>query len=187
MKRCYWAEGGDATYIAYHDTEWGVPVHDDQKLFEFIILEGAQAGLSWKTILARRDGYRKAFKNFDPKKIARMNEVDVERLMQDSGIIRNRLKIKSAITNAKLFVDIAEEYGSFSSYIWNFVGNKPIFNNWKTHSEIPPVTELAIAISKDLKKRGFRFFGPTICYAHMQATGMVNDHTQDCFRYKQLL
>lgn len=186
MKRCYWAEGGDATYIAYHDTEWGVPVHDDQKLFEFIILEGAQAGLSWKTILMRREGYRKAFKNFDPRKVAKMNDTDVARLMLDTEIIRNKLKIQSAISNAQIFLKIQKEFGSFSTYIWNFTGGKPMRNKWKRHVEIPAVTELAQKISNDLKKRGFKFFGPTICYAHMQATGMVNDHTTDCFRYSKV-
>jgi DNA-3-methyladenine glycosylase I len=187
MKRCHWAEGGDTAYIAYHDEEWGVPVYNDQKLFEFIILEGAQAGLSWKTILMRREGYRKAFKNYDAKKVARMDDSDVERLMHDTGIIRNRLKIKSTISNAQIFLKIQKEFGSFSNYMWSYVHNKPIRNKWKSHKELPAVTELAEKISKDLKKRGFKFFGPTICYAHMQATGMVNDHTFECFRYKQLL
>lgn len=183
MKRCAWAERKSAEYVAYHDTEWGVPVYDDQKLFEFIVLESAQAGLSWATILSRREGYRKAFENFDPKKIAKMSEIDVEKLMQDSGIIRNRLKIKATITNAQTFLKLQGEYGSFSNYFWSYVQHKPITNHWTQQGDVPAVTDTAILIAKDLKKQGFKFFGPTICYAHMQATGMVNDHTVDCFRY----
>lgn len=170
----------------YHDKEWGVPVHDDQKHFEFLILEGAQAGLSWDTILKRREGYRKAFANFDPNKVAKFDDKDVARLMNDSGIIRNRLKIASAITNAKAFLEVQIEFGSFDKYAWQFVKGKPIQNKWKSMRDIPAKTKESEALSKDLIKRGFRFVGPTIIYAHMQACGMVNDHTVNCFRWKQL-
>ncbi len=184
-RRCAWVEEGNTLYEKYHDTEWGVPVKEDQKLFEFLVLEGAQAGLSWITILRKREGYRAAFKNFDPKKVACMTEKDVEKLMQDPAIVRNRLKINATIENAKAFLKIQKEFGSFSKYIWAFTGGKQIQNKRKTIKDIPAVTPLAEEISKDLKKRGFRFVGPTIMYAHIQATGMVNDHTIDCFRYKQ--
>nr|WP_199076946.1 DNA-3-methyladenine glycosylase I [Pedobacter sp. ASV19] len=178
--RCGWC-GTDPLYQKYHDEEWGKPVYDDQVLFEFLILEGAQAGLSWITILRRREGYRKAFAGFDVAKVAAFNETDVERLMQDEGIIRNRLKVNAAITNARLFIDIQKEFGSFSDYIWGFLPNrKPILNEVKSLSDVPARTEISDAISKDMKKRGFKFFGTTICYAHMQATGMVNDHLADC-------
>ncbi len=173
-------------YVKYHDEEWAVPVYDDQKLFEFITLEGAQAGLTWETILNRRENYRKAFKNFDPKKVAKLGDADVEKLMQNSGIIRNRLKIKSTITNAQAFLKIQKEFGTFSKYMWSFVKGKPIQNIWKAFNQIPAETEVAQRLSKDMKKRGFKFFGPTICYAHMQAVGMVNDHTTNCFRYKEV-
>ena len=173
-------------YEDYHDKEWGVPVHDDKKLFEFLILEGAQAGLSWSTILKKRAGYKKAFANFDPKKVARFTKRDVTRLMNDAEIVRNRLKIESAITNSQHFLEVQKEFGSFDAYIWKFVGGKPVQNKWKRMKDVPAVTPLAETISKDLKKRGFRFVGPTIIYAHMQATGMVNDHTVDCFRYKEV-
>lgn len=180
MKRCQWC-GDDPLYIAYHDEEWGVPVYDDATLFEFLILEGAQAGLSWITILRRRENYRKAFADFDAAKIAQFNEDDIERLMNDAGIIRNRLKIKGAITNAHLFLAIQKEFGSFSAYLWGFLPmGKPIVNHFQYPHEIPARTELSDRISKDMKKRGFKFFGTTICYAHMQATGMVNDHLVDC-------
>lgn len=184
-KRCAWAGTTDQLYIDYHDTEWGVPTHDDRKLFEFIVLESAQAGLSWRTILGRREGYRIVFKNFDPKKVARMKEVDIERLMHDIRIIRNRAKIKSAINNAQRFLEVQKEFGSFSTYMWNWV-KKPIQNRYAHKNDVPAVTELAILMSKDLKKRGFTFLGPTVWYAHMQAVGMVNDHTTDCFRYTEV-
>ncbi|PWT91600.1 MAG: DNA-3-methyladenine glycosylase I [Acidobacteria bacterium] len=184
-KRCGWSSS-DPLYIDYHDKEWGVPVHDDQKLFEFLILEGAQAGLSWITILRRRENYRKAFDQFDPVKVARYNQKKVTQLMKDVGIIRNRLKIESAVQNAKSFLKVCDEFGSFSNYMWEFVGGSPIQNTWKTLKNIPPKTKESEAMSKDLVKRGFRFVGPTICYAHMQAVGMVNDHVIDCFRYTEL-
>lgn len=185
-KRCSWAGDSDPVYIEYHDTEWAVPVHDDEKLFEFMVLESAQAGLSWRTILNKREGYRKAFKNFDPKKVARMTPKDVERLMGDASIIRNRLKIGGTITNAQLFLEIQKEFGSFDAYVWEFVNGKPIQNNWKRMEEVPAVTPLAITMAKDLKKRGFKFLGPTIWYAYMQAVGIVNDHTIDCYRRNQI-
>ncbi|MFZ2252940.1 MAG: DNA-3-methyladenine glycosylase I [Minisyncoccia bacterium] len=185
-KRCQWAEGKNAAYMAYHDTEWGVPVYDDRKLFEFVVLEGAQAGLSWETILNRCEGYRKAFKKFDPKKVAKMTQGDVEALMQDSGIIRNKLKINSTITNAQAFLLIQKEFGSFSNYMWSYVHHKPLQNKLKLKGEIPIFDVIASELSKDLKRRGFKFFGPTICYAHMQAVGMVNDHTIDCFRHREV-
>jgi DNA-3-methyladenine glycosylase I len=178
--RCTWA-GTDPLYIKYHDEEWGKPVYDDKILFEFLILEGAQAGLSWITILRRRENYRKAFAGFDVKKVAAFTEKDVERLMNDEGIIRNRLKVNGAISNAKLFIEIQKEFGSFSKYMWSFVpGGKPIQNQIEKMADVPPRTELSDQISKDMKKRGFKFFGTTICYAHMQATGMVNDHLLNC-------
>jgi DNA-3-methyladenine glycosylase I len=179
--RCAWVPEGNALYAAYHDKEWGIPVHDDKKHFEFLILEGAQAGLSWLTILRRREGYRKAFASFDPKKVACYDQSKVEELMQDEGIIRNRLKIEAAIQNAKCFLEIQKEFGSFDTYVWPFVGGKPIQNKRKTIKDIPAVSEEAMQLSKDLKRRGFKFVGPTIIYAHMQAVGMVNDHTLDCF------
>lgn len=187
VKRCAWTEGGDEAYLRYHDEEWGVPVHDDKKLFEFIILEGAQAGLSWRTILNRRNGYRRTFQDFDPRKVAQMTEKDVERLMHDSSIIRNRKKIASAINNAKRFLEVQKEFGSFSTYMWSWNDNQHARDQRrKTQSEIPATTPLAIAMAKDLKKRGFTFLGPTIWYAHMQAVGMVNDHTTDCFRHCEI-
>ncbi|MDR0660672.1 MAG: DNA-3-methyladenine glycosylase I [Prevotellaceae bacterium] len=173
--------GNDPLYIKYHDEEWGKEVTDDKKMFEFLVLESAQAGLSWITILRKREGYRKTFTNFDAKKIARFTDADVERLMQDENIVRNRLKIQSAISNAKLFLDIQEEFGSFCSYLKSFLpGGKPVINKWKTLAEIPASTPLSDAISKDMKKRSFKFFGTTICYAHLQAVGYVNDHLVDC-------
>lgn len=184
--RCTWAEGKEGLFYSYHDTEWGVPVHSDKKLFEFIVLESAQAGLSWATILKRRDGYRKAFSNFNYDKVAQYNEKDVRRLLEDEGIIRNRLKILATISNAQAFKQIRKEFGTFSNYMWSWIGNEPIVNFWKKDSQIPARTPLADELSLDLKKRGFKFFGPTICYAHMQAVGMVNDHLVTCFRYKEL-
>jgi DNA-3-methyladenine glycosylase I len=169
--------------IAYHDKEWGVPVHDDEKLFEFLILEGAQAGLSWQTILNKRENYRKAFSGFDARKIARYGDKDIKRLLSDSGVVRNRLKIAAAIQNAKKILEVRKEFGSFDAYIWQFVGGKPIKNEFKSLAEISSTTGESDAMSKDLLKRGFRFVGPTICYAFMQAVGMTNDHTTDCFRY----
>lgn len=186
IQRCAWAST-DPLYVAYHDNEWGVPVHDDQTLFEFLILEGAQAGLSWSTILRKRENYRLAFDGFDAEKIARYDEQKVAELLCNPGIVRNRLKINAAIGNAKAFLTIKDEFGSFDVYIWQFTNLKPIVNRWTKLSEIPTETEESRALSKDLIRRGFRFVGPTICYAHMQATGMVNDHTIDCFRYKELL
>ncbi|MFD2584102.1 DNA-3-methyladenine glycosylase I [Pedobacter vanadiisoli] len=178
--RCSWATS-DPLYIKYHDEEWGKPVYDDKILFEFLILEGAQAGLSWITILRRRENYRKAFAGFDVQKVAAFTDEDVERLMNDEGIIRNRLKVNGAIINARLFIGIQKEFGSFSKYMWSFVpGGKSIQNQIKKMSDVPPRTELSDQISKDMKKRGFKFFGTTICYAHMQATGMVNDHLLTC-------
>lgn len=180
VHRCAWP-GTDELYIKYHDEEWGKQVHDDKTLFEFLVLESAQAGLSWITILRRRDGYRKAFANFDVKKVAAFTHDDVERLMQDTGIIRNRLKIQSAISNAKLFIAIQKEFGSFDKYLYSFMpGGKPIINHPKSMGGVPASTPESDAISKDMKKRGFKFFGTTICYAHMQATGMVNDHIDTC-------
>jgi DNA-3-methyladenine glycosylase I len=177
LKRCRWP-GKDPLYIKYHDEEWGKEVHDDKKLFEFLVLESAQAGLSWITILRRREGYRKAFADFDVEKVAAFGADDVERLMNDTGIIRNRLKILAAISNAKLFIEVQKEFGSFDKYLYSFMpGGKPIVNYYE---QAPASTELSDAISKDMKKRGFKFFGTTICYAHMQATGMVNDHLPDC-------
>lgn len=187
MHRCSWVPQNNQLYIEYHDTEWGVPVFDDVKLFEFLILEGAQAGLSWETILKRRASYKKAFANWDVHKVAAFDQKDVERLLQDVGIIRNKLKVAAATKNARSFIEVQKEFGSFSKYIWQFVGGKPLINSWKTVVEYPVQTELSIAISKDLQKRGFTFVGPTIMYAHMQATGMVNDHTIDCFRHKELV
>lgn len=184
--RCDWVKLNNAEYVAYHDEEWGVPVYDDATLFEFIVLESAQAGLSWETILNRRSGYQRAFDNFDYQKIAQYDEAKMAELGQDKGIIRNKLKIKATVTNAQAFIKIQEEFGSFSKYIWEFVGGKPIINKWKDRTEVPASTPLSDQISKDMKKRGFKFFGTTICYAHMQATGMVNDHTVDCFRYEEV-
>jgi len=183
--RCEWA-GDDPLYVSYHDQEWGVPVHDDRTLFEFLVLEGAQAGLSWITILRRRENYRQAFDNFDPQKVARYNQTKVKSLLQDPGIIRNKLKVNSAVQNAQAFLRIKEEFGSFNKYIWKFVNHQPIINAWTQMNQIPASTPLSETISKDLKKRGFNFVGPTIVYAHMQATGMVNDHVVTCFRYNQI-
>lgn len=185
MIRCPWC-GNDELYIRYHDEEWGVPVHDDIKHFEFLILESAQAGLSWLTILKKRENYRQAYEGFDPKKVAQYDDRKIEELMNNSGIVRNRRKIESSINNAKRFLEVVEEFGSFDRYIWSFVDYKPIKNQWKDISEIPAYTDLAERISKDLKKRGFKFLGPTIVYSHLQATGLVNDHLVSCFRYNQV-
>ncbi len=183
--RCGWSVK-DPIYIKYHDSEWGIPVHDDKKLFEFLVLEGAQAGLSWLTILKKREGYRKAFAEFDPEKVARFSEKKIEKLLLDPSIVRNRLKVRSAITNAKAFLKVQKEFGSFDKYIWGFTNGKVIHNKWKSLKEIPPRTKESDAMSKDLISRGFKFVGSTIMYAHMQATGMVNDHVTDCFRHKEL-
>jgi DNA-3-methyladenine glycosylase I len=185
LRRCAWA-GSDPLYVAYHDTEWGVPVHDDRLLFEFLVLEGAQAGLSWATILRKRENYRRAFDNFDPRLVAGYDEKKVMALLADPGIVRNRLKIAATIQNAKAFLAIQKEFGSFDAYVWRFVGGKPIKNAWRTMQEIPAQTSESDALSKDLIQRGFKFVGSTICYAHLQATGMVNDHTVDCFRYDEV-
>jgi len=186
LKRCGWASLQDSLYREYHDKEWGVPVHDDRVIFEFLVLEGAQAGLSWGTILRKRENFRRAFEGFDPIKVARFDGLTVRRLLQNPGIIRNRLKIDSAVQNAKAFLEVQSEFGSFDSYIWTFVGGRPRVNRWKSMKDIPASTPESEAMSKDLVSRGFRFVGPTICYAHMQATGMVNDHLVSCFRYKEL-
>ena len=185
MKKCKWALHS-ANEEHYHDHEWGVPVHDDRLLFEFLVLEGAQAGLSWSTILNKREGYRKAFDNFDVEKVAGFDENKVNQLLQNQEIIRNKLKVNAAITNAQAFIRIQEEFGSFDAYIWQFVDGQPIQNSWQHHHELPASTNLSDLISRDLKKRGFKFVGSVIMYAHMQATGMVNDHTVDCFRYNQV-
>jgi len=184
-ERCFWVTE-DPLYIDYHDNEWGVPVYEDKELFEFLILETFQAGLSWITILKKRENFRKAFDNFDYKKITNYKEDKYEELLQNAGIIRNKLKIKSAISNANNFMKIQEEFGSFSKYIWGFVNDKPIINQFKTRAEVPATTELSDKISKDLKKRGFKFVGSTVVYAFMQATGMVNDHTTNCYRYNKV-
>lgn len=181
--RCQWT-GSDPLYQKYHDDEWGVPLHDDRKLFEMLILEGAQAGLSWITILRKRENYRKAFHSFDAKKISKYDAKKIKELLNNEGIVRNHLKIAAAITNAKLFLDVQKEFGSFDKYIWQFTGGSPIVNKRKSIKDVPPFTPESDAMSKDLKKRGFKFVGTTICYAFMQAVGMVNDHTIDCFRYK---
>ena len=185
MDRCIWANSNPLQQ-AYHDQEWGVPLHDDHKLFEFLILEGAQAGLSWNTILAKRDNYRQAFDQFNPARVAHYSDADIGRLLANPGIVRNRLKITAAVNNARQYLDIQQEYGSFDTYIWQFVGGVPIRNAFRHLKEIPPRTAVSDAMSKDLRKRGFSFVGSTICYAFMQATGLVNDHIVDCFRYNQV-
>ena len=185
QKRCEWA-GSDPLYMEYHDKEWGVPVHEDRKIFEMLVLEGAQAGLSWLTVLRKRENYRKAFDNFDPRKVAKYERKKFQELLATEGIIRNKLKITSAIQNARAFLKVQKEFGSFDSYIWRFVAGKPIRNSWKSLSELPAQTAESVAMSKDLKRRGFSFVGPSICYAHMQATGMVNDHVVTCFRYEEV-
>lgn len=184
--RCAWCENTFDDYIQYHDEEWGVPVHDDQKQFEFLVLESAQAGLSWSTILKKRAGYQEAFANFDVEKVARFDEEKVQELLGNPAIIRNELKIRSAINNAQRFIEIQNEFGSFDEYIWSFVEGKPIQNEWKQINQIPATTNLSDELSKDLKKRGFKFLGSTTVYAHMQATGLVNDHVVSCFRHKEV-
>jgi len=184
ITRCRWAEGVSLDYIRYHDEEWGVPVHDDRTQFEFLVLEGAQAGLSWSTILNKRAGYQKLFADFDPEKVARFTKKRVEKLLLDPAIVRNRLKVESTVSNASAFLKVQEEFGSFSDYIWGFVDGKPIQNNFRKDGDVPATSPESDALSKDLKKRGFRFVGSTIIYAHMQATGMVNDHVTGCFRHK---
>lgn len=183
--RCAWSEGVDAAYQRYHDEEWGVPVRDDRVHFEFLVLEAAQAGLSWWTILRKREGYKRAFADFDATKVARFNARTVERLMQDASIVRNRQKIEAAIANARGFLAIQKEFGTFDRYVWEFVGGKPIVNRWRKQGDVPPTSKEADALSKDLKSRGFKFVGSTIIYAHMQATGLVNDHLVGCFRYTE--
>jgi DNA-3-methyladenine glycosylase I len=182
--RCAW--GTNPAMIAYHDKEWAVPQHDDRVLFEFLTLEGAQAGLSWLTILVKREAYRKAFSGFDAAKVARYKAEQIKRLMHDPGIVRNRLKIESAVRNARAFLEVQKEFGSFDGYIWQFVGGAPIKNSWRTGKQIPAETQESRAMSKDLKRRGFNFVGPTVCYAFMQAVGMVNDHMVNCFRYREV-
>ena len=185
MKRCDWLTD-DVAYIKYHDTEWGVPVHDDNKLFEMLILEGSQAGLSWLTVLRKRENYREAYEGFDRAKIARWDQEKIESLLKNPGIIRNRLKVEAARTNARACLQVVKEFGTFDAYIWSFVGGSPIRNSWKNLQEIPATSPESDTMSRELKKRGFKFVGSTICYAFMQAVGMVNDHTVDCFRYKIL-
>jgi DNA-3-methyladenine glycosylase I len=185
VRRCAWC-GTDPLYVSYHDTEWGVPVHDDRRLFEFLVLEGAQAGLSWLTILRKRQAYREAFDRFDPGKVARYDGRKVRSLLQNPGIVRNRQKIEAAVANARAFLEVQDEFGSFDAYVWRFVGGTPRKNRWAALSQIPATSPEARALSRDLRRRGFRFVGPTICYAHMQATGMVNDHLVGCFRYGEV-
>jgi len=183
LSRCPWSEGVSPTYLEYHDREWGVPVHDDRKQFEFLILEGAQAGLSWSTILHRREGYRRAFAGFDPVKVARFTPARVAKLLSDPGIVRNRLKVAAAVHNARAFLELQAAFGSFDAYIWNFVGGKPVRNRWRRQSDVPATSPVSDALSKDMKKRGFRFVGSTTLYAHLQATGLINDHLVSCFRH----
>ena len=184
--RCAWVSGADALMLDYHDREWGVPVHDDRKHFEFLVLEAAQAGLSWSTILKRREGYRRAFSDFDPEKVARFTDRKIEALVQDASIIRNKMKIQAAVRNARQFLAVQQEFGSFDAYCWRFVDGKPVLNHRKGISDIPATSTQSDALSKDLKQRGFSFVGSTIVYAHMQAVGMVNDHMVDCFRYREV-
>ncbi len=184
--RCAWVSLNDPLYLKYHDEEWGVPVHDDRRLFEFLLLEGFQAGLSWRTILYKRENFRRAFDDFDPIKIAAYDEEEISDLLNDAGIIRNKLKVRAAITNAQAYLDVVAQFGSFDTYLWDLIGGKSIVNTWRSMQDIPARTPLSDAISKDLISRGFRFVGSTIIYAHMQAIGMVNDHTVDCFRYHEL-
>ncbi len=184
--RCEWAAGSGDLDIAYHDTEWGVPVHDDRRLFEFLLLEGAQAGLSWTTILKKREGYRRAFRDFDPIQVATFGEAEQAALLADPGIVRNRLKVASATTNARAFLEVQSAFGTFDAYLWRFVDGRAVRNAWRSKGEVPVSTPVSDALSKDLAKRGFRFVGTTIMYAFMQATGMVNDHTVDCFRWREV-
>ncbi len=183
--RCPWCLGSE-TYMRYHDEEWGTPVHDDRRLFEFLILEGAQAGLSWSTVLDKREGYRRAFANFDPERVARFGKSELDRLLHDPGIVRNRQKLQSALANARAFLKVQEVCGSFDAYIWGFVGASPVQNRWRSMDQVPAWTRTSDAMSKDLRERGFRFVGPTICYAFMQAVGMVNDHLVSCYRHSKL-
>jgi len=185
-KRCRWADGGNALYLAYHDEEWGVPLHDDDKLFEFLVLEGAQAGLSWSTVLNKREAYRRAFHDFNIAKVARMTDAALEKRLLDPGIIRNRQKIWSARNNARAALKVVDEAGSLDAYFWSFVDGKPIRNRWRNHGDVPPRSEISDKLSKDMQKRGFNFVGSTIMYAHMQATGMVNDHLTSCFREREV-
>jgi DNA-3-methyladenine glycosylase I len=184
-QRCPWSAAGDTDYALYHDTEWGVPVRADRRHFEFLVLEGAQAGLSWATILRKRAGYRRAFAGFDPERVARFNRRSVERLMADAGIVRNRLKIESTISNARAFLQLQQDFGSFDAYVWRFVDGKPIIRGWRRQQDVPATSPESDALSRDLKSRGFRFVGSTIIYAHMQATGLVNDHLVQCFRHRE--
>ncbi len=185
-ERCPWCLKTES-YIHYHDTEWGIPVHNDRVHFEFLILEGAQAGLSWLTILNKREGYRKNFADFDPAKVARFTSARIEKILLDPGIVRNRLKVQAAVSNARCFLAIQKEFGSFDSYIWKFVNNRPVVNAWKSPGEVPPISPESDALSKDLIRRGFKFVGSTVIYAHMQACGLINDHLTSCFRYKELI
>jgi DNA-3-methyladenine glycosylase I len=184
-RRCGWV-GEDPLHLAYHDREWGVPVHDDRVFFEFLVLEGAQAGLSWSTILGKREGYRRAFAGFDPRRVARFDRARVDRLASDASIVRHRLKIESAVTNAQAFLDVAREAGSFDAYVWRFVGGRPLRGGWRAPAEVPARTAESDALARDLRRRGFHFVGSTICYAFMQATGLVNDHLRGCFRYREI-
>ena len=185
-RRCGWAEGTFPDYVRYHDEEWGVPVRDDRKQFEFLVLESAQAGLSWATILKRREGYRKAFAGFDPERVSRFRKPRVERLLANPAIIRNRGKVEAAVNNARRFLEVQREFGSFSDYIWRFVGGGPLVNRWRRDDEVPATSEQSVALARDLRARGFRFVGSTILYAHMQATGLVNDHLVSCFRHREV-
>ena len=186
LKRCAWVPENDTLYRQYHDTEWGVPVYDDRLIFEFLCLEAFQAGLSWRTVLYKRENFRTAFAQFEPEKVSRFTEADIQRLLQDKGIIRNRLKVRAAVNNAVQFLEVQNEFGRFSDYIWRFTEGKPIVNHWNSIEEVPASTPLSDTVSKDLKQRGFKFMGTTVVYAHMQAAGMVNDHTTDCFRHKEV-
>lgn len=186
MPRCAWAAPADPQYIAYHDREWGVPLHDEQTLYEFLILDGAQAGLSWATILHKREGYREAFAGFDPARVARFTGRDIERLLKNPAIVRNRLKVASAVTNARAFLAVQDEFGGFDAFLWRYVDGRPIQNNWRRIADVPPRTALSDRLSKDLKTLGFKFVGSTICYSLMQAAGLVNDHIVDCFRHREL-
>jgi DNA-3-methyladenine glycosylase I len=186
VRRCPWPTAGDPVYLAYHDQEWGVPLHDDRKLFEFLVLEVFQAGLSWRTVLYKRDNFRRAFARFDYNKVAKFGKRDVTRLLGDAGIIRNRAKVEAAVNNAQRLIEVRREFGTFAKYMWSWVDGRPIVHRMKTLADYKPYTDEAVRWAKDLKKRGFKFLGPTVVYAHMQAVGMVNDHTVDCFRYRQL-
>ena len=186
LRRCGWAEGTFPAYVRYHDEEWGVPVREDRTQFEFLVLESAQAGLSWATILKRREGYRKAFAGFDPDRVSRFRRPRIERLLQNPAIIRNRAKVEAAVNNAKRFVEVQQEFGSFSTYIWGFIGGSPRVNRWERDDEVPATSDESTALTKDMKVRGFRFVGSTILYAHMQATGLVNDHLVSCFRHREI-